>query len=98
MKTTKLVALLITMIAAPALAALPPWVERGREIAAVAQDPGVLELTGTRLIEEVRYVDADQYEVVAEGCTVQVQLETESSQAIGPRQFSVHVTGSEGCE
>ncbi len=72
---------LMILLATPAFAALPPQAERAREIAAVAMNTDVLAMCKVRLIDAIRFVDIDLYEVQAGTCRVQAKLETTSTMA-----------------
>ncbi len=94
-------ALLIPTIAfsLSASAALAPYWERAKELAAIAQDPGVAATMGGELIDSIRVLGVDEYEVSGNRCTVRVALETipPPPHVIGARQFKVKVTGAAGC-
>jgi hypothetical protein len=95
------IALLISSIAfsISASAALSPYGERAKEIATIAQDPGVSATMGGELIDSIRVLGVDEYEVSGNRCTVRVALETipPPPHIIGARQFKVKVAGAAGC-
>lgn len=82
-----------------AFAALPPYWERAREFAQIAGDQNVQGKMKSNLIESIRYIAPDKYEVIGEKCVVIVQLKTIElpSHRVGPRSFIVEVISTNEC-
>ena len=86
-----------TLIASSAMAALPPTVQRGKEMAAIAENPQIQSSFKGHPIEAIVFVQSDLYRVKANGCTLEVRIETVPGQtAPGPRQFRVVLGMLEG--
>ncbi|MFD1253673.1 hypothetical protein DEVEQU_00252 [Devosia equisanguinis] len=83
---------LVLALSAPALAALAPQYQRQAELEAVLST--AVEIFGiARPVDAVRFVDTDNYEAEAEGCTLALRIvDAPQKQAegwVGPRQFTV---------
>ena len=100
MKKMILTFVLTACFSTSVLAALPPWSERAREFAAVAQDGAVIAAMQGHLIESITYTGGSKFNVDGERCTVIAQLVDLPSPGrgwAGARRFKVEVVQAIGC-
>jgi hypothetical protein len=90
----------LTAIAAPALAALPPYWQSAREISTIVNDPRVHDaLKYEEPIVSITTSGDDVYELRTERCTLLVTIVDAPQEApmAGPRQFDIEV-GQADCQ
>jgi hypothetical protein len=97
------VALLTTLCALPAQAALPPYWQSASEISTIVNDPRVHDaFTREEPIQSIILTAPDVYEVKTKSCTVIVNVvdkppEPGQEMMVGPRQFEIEV-GEATCQ
>ncbi len=78
-------------ISVPAMAALPPYYQRIKEITAIIEHGGVNTALNEEPIDAVTYMSEDVYHVRGGKCRVVVRLNDIPRNMPGPRAFSIHV-------
>jgi len=83
-----------------AMAALPPYWDRAREMKKILETESIKVAMNGRLVESVHYLSVDKYEVKSGECVVQVKLNAlpqEPDFYMGPRDFTVDISSVSGC-